>query len=216
MENHTGSKKYSESPLSSTGSLSLESIIGLQVRVRTVLNETETGEIYAYDAITNTLALQKKLKTSLPYSRTWDFSILKISCLKEIQVIGEIKEKTSADSEGNKEANPFLDSQPSVVPVSLEVLSVREQISRKEHQTAIARKGVGVTQEAQNLFDSLSRTLPCRWEKQSIIVLDDVYIDPPYTVEACWTASKDSKGYLRVCKVLEGERQRLDSLHRGG
>ncbi|EMR11217.1 hypothetical protein PNEG_00806 [Pneumocystis murina B123] len=216
MENHTNPKKYSELSLSNGGILSLESIIGLQVKVRTILNETETGEIYAYDAITNTLVLQKKLKTSLPYSRTWDFSILKISCLKEIQVIGETKEKIDTENEEVKKRNLFVDSQPSIVPVSLEVLSIREQISRKEHQAAIARKGIGVTQEAQNLFNSLSRTLPCRWEKQSIIVLDDVYIDPPYTVEACWTASKDSKGYLRVCKVLEGERQRLDSTHRGG
>ncbi|KAG5518247.1 hypothetical protein PMAC_003043 [Pneumocystis sp. 'macacae'] len=45
-------------------------------------------------------------------------------------------------------------------------------------------------------------SLPCRWEKQSIIVLDEVYIDPPYTVEACRANSKDSKGYSRVCKVV--------------
>lgn len=217
MENHPGSRKYVDSLSSFMGNIPLESIIGLRVKIRTLLNETQTGEIYAYDAITNTLALQKELKTSLPYSTTWDFNILKISCLKEIQVIGDTSETLMNKNEMAKNNNPFIHSQPHLRPVSLDVLSVREQASRKEHQAAIARKGIGVTQEAQDLFDSLSRTLPCRWEKQSIIVLDEVCIDPPYTVETCWSSSKNSKSYSRVCKVLEGERQRLDAAaHRGG
>lgn len=208
-----------EAATPTAGCIPLESIIGLRVKVQTLLDETQIGEIYAYDAITNTLALQKEPKTSLPYPTTWDFSILKISCLKDIQVIGEASDGLFTRDGNNtmKDSSPFTRSRPHIRPISLDIIPAREKESIKKHQAAIARKGIGVTQEAQNLFDSLSRTLPCRWEKQSIIVLDEVHIDPPYTVDACWASSKDSKSYLRVCKVLEGERQRLDAAaHRGG
>ncbi|KAG4303397.1 hypothetical protein PCANB_000410 [Pneumocystis canis] len=217
-ENPPISKKCHEIQSLNTGNISLESIIGLRVKIRTLLDETQMGQIYAYDSITNTLMLQKESKTSVSYPMMWDFIILKISSLKDIQVIKQAK-NTSKNNHSSiiKDFNFLNRSKSCIRPVSLSVLPAREQASRKEHQAAIARIGIGVTQEAQNLFDSLSKTLPCRWEKQSIIVLDEIYIDPPYTVEACWTDSKDSKSYLRVCKVLEGERQRLDTtVHRGG
>ncbi|CCJ28321.1 unnamed protein product [Pneumocystis jirovecii] len=207
MENHTGTRKNQEIGTQNIGNISLESTIGLRVKVRTLLDEIQTGEnpVYAYDATTNTLMLQKESKTPHMSPAAWDFKRHLKHCVH------------GWGGDSTKDQATLLRSQIHMKPVSLDVLPVREQASRKEHQAAVARKGVGVTQEAQNLFDSLSKTLPCRWEKQSIIVLDEVYIDPPYTVEACWTDSKDSKSYSRVCKVLEGERQRLDAVsHRGG
>lgn len=37
-----------------------------------------------------------------------------------------------------------------------------------------AKTGVGVTIEAQQVFDALAKTMPCQWKQQSIIVLNEV------------------------------------------
>ena len=49
----------------------------------------------------------------------------------------------------------------------------------------IKSRGVGVTEQAQRLFDNLTKTMPCQWEATSIEVFDSVTITAPYTIETC-------------------------------
>lgn len=67
-----------------------------------------------------------------------------------------------------------------------------------------------MTREAQDVFDALAKTMPCRWEGTAIVVLDEVSIVPPYTPGAAAAANPaDTKTLTRVRMVLEAERARL-------
>jgi protein LSM12 len=66
-----------------------------------------------------------------------------------------------------------------------------------------ARRGKGVTREAQELFDAFSRTTPARWDGTSIVVADAVVIAKPYRVDDCRSlAAGDSAALTRVRKVV--------------
>jgi hypothetical protein len=72
----------------------------------------------------------------------------------------------------------------------------------------MAKVGVGVTKEAQSIFDALSKTMPCTWQGSSISVMDSALIGPPYTTEDM-TLIGDKGAFERVKKVLQAERTRM-------
>ncbi|KAF9585611.1 hypothetical protein BGW38_001573 [Lunasporangiospora selenospora] len=104
--------------------------------------------------------------------------------------------------------NSYATIAPSVGYVQLDKFQQREQQAVREAQLAAARIGVGVSSLGQGIFDALSKTLPCRWAKDSIVVMDEVIIAPPYEPENC-KASTPSNALARVKKVLELERLRI-------
>ena len=65
--------------------------------------------------------------------------------------------------------------------------------------------GENVTEQAQEIFDALARTLPCRWNDQVIVVLDEISIAPPYTDPT----GGDDGFRERIKNVLLHERRRL-------
>jgi hypothetical protein len=87
----------------------------------------------------------------------------------------------------------------------------KQNTNRPQFAEAEALKiGVGVTREAQDVFDALAKTMPCRWDGTTITVLDEVSIVPPYTLDACAASiPADTQTLARVRKVLEAERARL-------
>lgn len=60
--------------------------------------------------------------------------------------------------------------------VSVDDMRRRKNKAVKAAKQEIAQIGVGVTPEAQQLFDSLAKTMNCRWDGQSIVVFDMVTI----------------------------------------
>jgi hypothetical protein len=89
-------------------------------------------------------------------------------------------------------------------------LSAVDEIDRRAVEYFSSMKanfGVGVSQEAQEIYDSLAKTMPCSWDG-NVICCYRVRIKAPYTVDSC--EGSDENELVRVKKVLEGERAKLE------
>ncbi|KAJ3194935.1 hypothetical protein HK101_001545 [Irineochytrium annulatum] len=97
-----------------------------------------------------------------------------------------------------------------VGPVPLDRILAREHAALKAETERVMKIGVGVSREGQSLFNALDKTLPTRWKGDKMIVMDDIVIAPPYTVNDVQSAG-DATQVAQVKKVLEAERKRLQS-----
>jgi len=97
-------------------------------------------------------------------------------------------------------------------PMDLPRALARETAATQEARTQAMRVGVGVTKAAQEIFDSLSKTMPCVWEDKDIVILGEVVVAAPdYSVEGCKCRSGDEAALERVRKVLTAELARIAS-----
>jgi hypothetical protein len=103
-------------------------------------------------------------------------------------------------------------SQMTSESTNLQAIDIRTLETRITHATHIfasnkASFGVGVSRDAQEIFDSLAKTMPCYWSGD-VINCYSVRITPPYTSRDC--EGTDENELSRVRKVLDGERAKLD------
>ncbi|KAK9457390.1 anticodon-binding domain-containing protein [Dipodascopsis uninucleata] len=218
--NNSGSSRYNNGPQSTDWT------IGLQVKLTTTLDDVVVGNIYSYCTLTNTIVVEE-IEEGSEASESRDESIknkkknyrlLKISFIKDVQVIGKssvTSDTSSGSGTSNNSSSAFAKAVPSISPVSIASANQRLNSAIRSANQAIVQEGVGVTKEAQELFNALVKTLPCRWADKSIIVLDEVRIDPPYTSESCKSKNPSSPALIRIKRVVEGERKRLQE-RKGG
>ncbi|KAL0075406.1 anticodon-binding domain-containing protein [Phycomyces blakesleeanus] len=174
----------------------LEQLVGWSISIKTMSNELVQGRLYTLDRITNCIALI--CSDPKPVPKSVSFRIIKLSNIKELLSVGP--EDTSKE--------PWTAVSP-VRHVHLDQLQARETEALREVRQQAAKIGVGVTKEGQEIFDALYKTLPCRWASDTIVVMDEVLISPPYTIEHCKANASSAASLARVKKVLEGERRRL-------
>uniref|UniRef100_M4D7F5 AD domain-containing protein n=1 Tax=Brassica campestris TaxID=3711 RepID=M4D7F5_BRACM len=91
--------------------------------------------------------------------------------------------------------------------VNLDGLRAKEALAVRQAEADAERMGVGVTAEAQSIFDALSKTLPVQWEKSDILVMKEVRVRSPYLSDCVFGGTDAANN--RVKKVLELERRRL-------
>jgi hypothetical protein len=194
------------------------------VKVTTILDNSVTGKLYSFCQVTNTIALvedalttrgksQKPSSQSTTPNELPNYRIFKTSFVKDISLL----EKSKASNANVQNAlSQFLKATPTIGPVSVNAALRRESDAVKAVIEESITKGIGVTPEGQQIFNALYKTLPCRWHEKSIIVVDEVRIDPPYTVENCRADDPSVKSLGLVKKIVRGVREKIDAEVKGG
>ncbi|GBF89592.1 hypothetical protein Rsub_02310 [Raphidocelis subcapitata] len=166
--------------------------IGCKVTIRTTFDEEVTGTVFAYDAATDSLVLQQAGTHG------------GVNNLR-LYAKAAIKELVSAEPPSHP-PELFLPN------VDRERARLREEKALKQAEADLAKVGVGVTREAQSIFDALSKTLPCAWRGRDIIVMESVVVPPPYNPESCAArggGAGEGGALERIRRVLTAERSRL-------
>ncbi|KAJ1895969.1 hypothetical protein LPJ66_004270 [Kickxella alabastrina] len=192
----------------------LTSLVNAKVCLTLINGSTVEGVVFTYDVYSGVVALisettgdalaeQQQLGQSngspslggnaKQQQQRTQIHIIKAANIKDLQVT-------------DKSGDLVL---PEVRPVAIGVIEARKQRSISQARERAARIGVGVSDVAQSIFEALSRTLPCRWSQNKIVVLDEVVIESPYGVENCRELASGSFSLQRVKKVLQGELNRI-------
>ncbi|KAI3976317.1 hypothetical protein MKX01_021859 [Papaver californicum] len=93
--------------------------------------------------------------------------------------------------------------------VDLNSVQAKEESAIRQAEVEAERIGVGVSNEAQIIFDALSKTLPVRWDKIAIVVMNEVRMSSPYLPEN--VSGGTPAANERVKKVLDLQRKKLQT-----
>jgi len=179
----------SQNGTQANGSAGLAALVGVTVRVTNTLSRIYTGEVYSCDT-------ELVLSTG-----PQDYHIIPISKVAKYEVLkDESYAKRAAAEAAAKEKE-------------------RETEKAMKLKEARLAKPPGVTAVGHTIFLMLDKTLPVRWHNKSIIVLDNVLIEPPYDVDDCKAPTKHAKQLERVKELVKKERAKMpkdDTIGRRG
>ncbi|KAK1268342.1 hypothetical protein QJS04_geneDACA006820 [Acorus gramineus] len=170
--------------------------VGCFISMMTTLGEEIDGQILAFDKPSNILVIQEgrtNANKSQPSIRR-NVRLLKAGYIRDFTLLGR------SDEDPLDVKQCFVD---------LNGLRAREDSAMRQAEMEAERIGVGVTSEAQSIFDALSKTLPVRWDKTAIILMNEVRVSSPYLPEN--VSGGTAAANERVKKVLEFERKRLNT-----
>eukprot|EP00933_Yihiella_yeosuensis_P023997 TRINITY_DN18614_c0_g1_i1.p1 TRINITY_DN18614_c0_g1~~TRINITY_DN18614_c0_g1_i1.p1 ORF type:complete len:180 (-),score=43.60 TRINITY_DN18614_c0_g1_i1:126-665(-) len=164
-----------------------QSLLGASIKVITTFEQEVVGELFCVDqAVSNSIVLRTKQENG-----NCDYKWLKTNIIREVIALG-------APASGAAE-------EP-LPGVNMKMMEARAK-KVEEHAVAEQKKwGVGVTAEAQDVFDALSKTMEAEWEGENILVLG-VKVVKPYNPDS--DVKGDNKGVVeRIKKVLKAEAER--------
>lgn len=180
-------------------------------------NDPLEGTLFTACPITNLVAINTKPNlnpSDAKQAQSGDYRIIPVSRIQNFQILSLSSSSSSSspsqstppidNGNGNGNGSPsFTDAVPPVQALDIRALKNREMAAIGKALEGEARRGKGVSQEAQDLFDAFSRTMPARWDGTSIIVADAVSIASPYRVDDCRPlVAGDMAALNRVRKVV--------------
>ncbi|KAK6922129.1 LSM12, anticodon-binding domain [Dillenia turbinata] len=160
---------------------------GCILSIKTTLGDEFEAQVVTFDRPSNLLVLQEGTKQG----PGMNLRLLKANYIKDFTLLGQAEDPIDI----------------SKCYVDLNTVRAREEAAIRQAGIESERIGVGVTAEAQNIFDALSKTLPVRWDKTVIVVMNEVRVSSPYLPES--VSGGTPAANERVKKVLELERKRL-------
>lgn len=137
------------------------------------------GTIYAFCQTTNTLSLieetsevegsvkpdakDKSKANGNKLKKQPNYRIIKTSFIKEIVALEKPKKSGVTPSAasivaGTPHRDAFTKAEPPIGPIQVSALASKAQNAVKAQREKLAKIGVGVTKEAQELFDLISKT----------------------------------------------------------
>lgn len=138
----------------------------------TLLDNVIIGSIYSFCQTTNTLALIEERsetdKTAASANGSTaapkpNYRIIKTSFIKEVVALEKPKKSGAAPSAasivaGTPHRDAFAKAEPAIGLVNVAGLDSKAQSAVRTKREQTARIGVGVTRDAQELFDLVSKT----------------------------------------------------------
>lgn len=176
-------------------------VLSHSVRITTATPASSTfeGMLFTACPITNLVAINTNPappSADPKQSQSGDYHVIPVSRIQSFQLL-------TLPSSSSSEPPSFTDAQPSIQPLDARALKTREAKAIGEAMDREARRGKGVTREAQEIFDAISRTMPARWTSSNIVVADAVTIASPYRVDDCRPLVEgDTAALARVRKVV--------------
>nr|CAB3451051.1 unnamed protein product [Digitaria exilis] len=176
-----------------------EFAIGVVISAKTTLGEEFEGQIVAFDRPSKLLVIHILLKSLTSQEGVGraergerrNVRVLKANYIREFSVV-------------SKGDDPL---DPAGCMLDLDAIYAREEAALRQAEIDAERIGVGVTPEAQSIFDALSKTLPVQWDKTDIVVMKEVRVRSPYMPEN--VSGGTAAANERVKKVIDFERKRL-------
>jgi len=171
--------------------------IDKRIRITTSATTIE-GVLFTACPITNLVAVNTS--ANVGPGVPGNYRIIPVAQISGFQIV-------TADANGAVSAPTpigFGDVVPSIARVDIDALRAREEEAVRKLKEYDGTRGKGVTREAQEIFDWFKRTLPVRWNDQTIIVSDSVLVKPPYGISDCRAPKDKQFAEAQIKRVLEG------------
>lgn len=170
-----------------------------------ILDMETVGTVYSYNSQPSSLIIQVPSQTAVGAS--YNYKVLRTSNIKSLEVLSK--------NIDHKNIPKLLEIDSTQIPQIIKRNTETVDLKRKTQNEK-------ATKEGQTIFNAVYKTMPnVRWKGVSIIVLDEVQIDPPYGLDAVKSIipnrDPDENDAIKlVKKIVDGVWQKFESEQKGG
>lgn len=166
-----------------------------------IAGEDYTGTVYSYTTQPGTLVLQ--VTASSVTGCGFSYKFFRTSQIKELNVLSK-----TIDPSAVAEIHQI---DPKNMPKIIQRNKENFELVKKTRNENAGREG-------QTIFNAVYKTMPSvRWSGDSIVVLEEVKIDPPYRVDSIRSLDQEEDGAAQlVKKIVDGVWLKMENERKGG